>query len=230
MKTIALIPARAGSKGIVGKNIVNILGKPLIEYSIEVALESKCIDEVWVSSDSEDILKVASQYQEINIHRRSSSLATDTSSINETIFEILNLTKQCDLFVLLQPTSPIRDSSNIDEAVNLLKNNNLANSLISVCGMDDVHPARMYWMKNFELQPIMQEYESTRRQDIPTAYYRNGSIYIVRKEAFMRTNSIIAKPSIGYVMPTSYLLNIDEPRDLIIAEPLIKKWLESRSN
>jgi CMP-N-acetylneuraminic acid synthetase len=230
MKTIALIPARGGSKGIIGKNIVDILGKPLIEYTIEAALESKSIDEVWVSSDSEDILKVASQYQEINIHRRSSSLATDTSSINETIFEILNLTKHCDLFVLLQPTSPIRDSTNIDEAVKLLKNNNLVNSLISVCGMDDVHPARMYWMKNFELQPIMKEYESARRQDIPTAYYRNGSIYIVRKEAFMKTNSIIAKPSIGYVMPTSYLLNIDEPRDLIIAEPLIKYWLESRSN
>jgi CMP-N,N'-diacetyllegionaminic acid synthase len=228
MKTIALIPARGGSKGVLGKNIVNILGKPLIGYSIEVALESKSLDEIWVSSDSDEILEIASQYQEINIHKRNSSLATDTSSINDTIIEILKLTNDCDLFMLLQPTSPIRDSKNIDEAINLMKNNHLANSLISVCGMNDIHPARMYWMNDLELQPIMQEYESTRRQDIPTAFYRNGSIYIVRKDVFLSTNSIISKPSIGYVMPTSYLLNIDEPRDLIIADPLVKNWIENR--
>lgn len=228
MKTVALIPARGGSKGIPGKNITNILGKPLIGYTIEVALESECINEIWVSSDSDDILKIATQYQEVNIHKRSNSLATDTSPINDTILEVLNLVKDCDLFLLLQPTSPIRDSKNIDEAVELIKNNKNANSLISVCGMEDVHPARMYWMKNLELQPIMQQFESTRRQDVPTAYYRNGSIYIVRKEAFIKTNSIIAKPSIGYVMPTSTLLNIDEPRDLIIAEPLIREWLKSK--
>lgn len=228
MKTIALIPARGGSKGVPGKNIYPILGKPLIQYSIEVALESESIDEVWVSSDSEEILLVAAQFESVKIHKRDSYLATDISSINDTIAEIFRLVKDCDCLVLLQPTSPIRDIIHLNEAIALLKNNSNANSVISVCGMDDLHPARMYWLDGIELTPIMKDLESKRRQDIPLAYYRNGSIYIVRKEAFLKTKSVMAKPTLGYVMPSSHLLNIDEPRDLLIAEALIKNWLDNK--
>lgn len=227
MKTIALIPARGGSKGVPGKNIYPILGKPLIQYSIEVALESISINEVWVSSDSEEILQVAKQFNTVKIHKRDSSLATDTSSISDTIAEIFKLVEDCDCLALLQPTSPIRDINHVEEAITLLKNNPEANSVISVCGMDDIHPARMYWLDGKELTPIMKELESKRRQDMPLAYYRNGSIYIVRKEAFLITNSVMAKPILSYVMPSSHLLNIDEPRDLLIAEPLIKNWLDN---
>jgi CMP-N,N'-diacetyllegionaminic acid synthase len=227
MKTIALIPARGGSKGIPGKNTYPILGKPLIQYSIEVALECKLIDELWVSSDSEGILDVAKKFSNVRIHKRPNALATDTSSINETIAEIFNVANYCDALILLQPTSPIRDLINLEEAISIFTQNLSANSLISVSRMDDIHPARMYWKQGLDLQPIMKEFEGTRRQDIPPAYYRNGSIYIVRRDAFFLTNSVMAKPSIGYEMPNTHLLNIDEPRDLLIAEPLIKNWLDN---
>jgi len=227
MKTIAIIPARGGSKGIPGKNILEICGKPLIDYSIESALQSVNISEIWVSSDDDKILKVARKSKEVLIHQRESKIAKDNSSIVDTIKAILAEYTQeniPDAIILLQPTSPIRESKQIDEAISLLEVNTNMQSLISVCPMDDVHPARMYWKNGLSLEPILEKYEQTRRQEIPLAYYRNGSMYIVRTKAFLENNSLMVKPSIGFEMPESMMLNIDTPRDVLIAEPLIKAW------
>jgi CMP-N-acetylneuraminic acid synthetase len=90
--------------------------------------------------------------------------------------------------------------------------------------MNDIHPARMYWKTDKGLSPILVEFEQVRRQDIPPAYYRNGSIYLVRKIAFEQQHSVMVKPTAPYVMPLDWLLNIDEPRDVIIAEALIPAW------
>ena len=226
MKTIAIIPARGGSKGVPNKNIIEIDGKPLIEYTIETALAASKVDKVIVSSDSEDILNVARKFDGVAIHKRLDALATDTSPITDTISNILkDESEEYEAFMILQPTSPIRTSLQVDEAVELLSNNKHANSLISVTAMDDVHPARMYWKDNQDdLSTILGQYEETRRQDIPNAYYRNGAIYITNVAAFLAKNSVMIKPSVGYEMPSSQLLNIDEPRDVLIAEVLIKEW------
>lgn len=228
MRVVALIPARGGSKGIPGKNIAPILGKPLIAYSIEVALACSSLESVWVSSDSEEILAVARQYANIQIHQRDPNLAGDTSPITETISQIFQLTPEADALLLLQPTSPIRTAQEIQGCINLLRENPEANSVISVCAMDDVHPARMYWKSGELLESILPEYQTTRRQDIPKAYYRNGSMYLVRREAFDKLGQIMAAPSMGFEMPSAHLLNIDEPRDLLIAEPLMRAWKEGR--
>jgi CMP-N,N'-diacetyllegionaminic acid synthase len=227
MKTIAIIPARGGSKGIPGKNILEICGKPLIDYSIESALKCVNISEIWVSSDDDKILKVARKFKKVLIHQRESKIAKDNSSVVDTIKAILAEYTQeniPDAIMLLQPTSPIRESKQIDEAISLLEVNTNMQSLISVCPMDDVHPARMYWKNGLSIEPILEKYEQTRRQEIPLAYYRNGSIYIVRTKSFLENNSLMIKPSIGFEMPESMLLNIDTPRDVLIAEPLIKAW------
>lgn len=225
MKVVALIPARGSSKGVPGKNIAPILDKPLIAYSIEAALECDGIDSVWVSSDAQSILDVARGYSALNIHERDNELARDSSPITDTIDQIFNLNPEADLLILLQPTSPMRTAEQLSEAIDLLQKSEQANSLISVCGMDDLHPARMYWIKESALDPILPEFETTRRQEIPLAYYRNGSIYLVKRQAFKKSGQIMCPPSIPYVMPTSQLLNIDEPRDLLIAEPLMQAWL-----
>ena len=225
MKTVALIPARGGSKGVPGKNIAPILGKPLISYSIEAALECESINSVWVSSDAQNILDVARGYDEVNIHKRSNELASDSSPITGTIDQIFDLNPNADFLILLQPTSPLRTAEQLSEAIDLLQKSEQENSLISVCAMDDLHPARMYWIKENSLDPILPEFETTRRQEIPHAYYRNGSIYIVKRQGFKKSGKIMCPPSIPYVMPTSQLLNIDEPRDLLIAEPLMEAWL-----
>lgn len=225
MKVLALIPARGGSKGVPGKNVKVIDGKPLIGYTIEAAINSQVLNDIWVSSEDDRILDVARQYPKIKIHERSQENATDNSPVTDTISEVLEKSgDEFDAIMILQVTSPIRDGKQIDDAVALLANNQEANSLISVVAMDDIHPARMYWKEGDNLQPILKQFEQARRQDIPKAFYRNGSIYIVRTEAFKRNHSVMVKPSIGYEMPLARLLNIDEPRDLLIAEPLIKAW------
>ena len=80
------------------------------------------------------------------------------------------------------------------------------------------------FIKNKELKPILEKYEQNHRQDIPTAYYRNGSIYLVRTKAFLSSRSLMVKPTMSFEMPENILLNIDSPRDLMIAEILIKSW------
>lgn len=229
MKVVALIPARGGSKGVPGKNIALVLNKPLIAYSIEAALECESIDEVWVSSDDNQILDVARAYEKVKIHQRDAAIAQDNSPITQTIEAILDLSgSETKYLVLLQPTSPIRSAGQISESIQLLQTSQEANSVISVCAMNDVHPARMYWMNENQpgLQPIMPQFENTRRQEIPTAWYRNGSIYVVKTDAFRRAGTVMAPPSLGYPMPSSQLLNIDEPRDLLIAEVVMKDWIQ----
>ena len=226
MKTIAIIPARGGSKGIKNKNLIPILGKPLIQYTIDSAIKCELLDDIWISSDSENILKSVKN-NKINLHFRDASIARDNSPVSDTIIAILKKYKKNNLpeaIMLLQPTSPIREKKHIDDAISLLKKNKKMNSLISVCGMNDVHPARMYWEKNKELKSILDEHEQKHRQDLPIAYYRNGAIYLVRTQAFLSTKSLMAKPAMPFKMSENLLLNIDSERDLLIAESIITSW------
>jgi len=226
MRTIAIIPARGGSKGIKNKNLISILGKPLIQYTIESAIESKLLSDIWVSSDNNNILKTVNN-KNIRLHHRDSKISQDNSPVSDTVEAILSnydSNNYPEAIMLLQPTSPIREGKHIDDSIKSLIENPKMNSLISVCGMNDVHPARMYWEKNKELKPILEKYEQNLRQDIPTAYYRNGSIYLVRTKAFLSSGSLMVKPTMSFEMPENTLLNIDSPRDLMIAEILIKSW------
>lgn len=229
MRVLAIIPARAGSKGIPDKNIIELNNKPLIAYTIESALESKLLSKIIVSSDGDRILAIASEYDGIYLHQRHTKIAGDKSPVAETIAEILNGEDGFDAVMLLQPTSPIRNGQQIDQAIRLFERKPDCNSLISVVPMDDVHPARMYWKNTYELlDPILDSYEQSRRQDIPVAYYRNGSIYLTRVVPFLKSKQVMLKPSIGFEMPYSHLLNIDDERDLIVGEALIKAWKEGK--
>lgn len=225
IKVTAIIPARGGSKGVPKKNKKIIGGKPLIAYTIEAALESKFLGKIVVSSDDPEIIKIAKKYSRIEIHERDDSMATDSSPVGETVYAII-ADDDIDAVMILQPTAPIRTGKNIDEAILQLNDNVDVNSIISVVEMNDIHPARMYWNESFSLTPIMPEFEKSRRQDIPLAYYRNGAIYLTRKESFMTDYSFITKPIMPYIMPFNWLLNIDEPRDILIAEVLIPAWLK----
>lgn len=229
MKVLAIIPARAGSKGIPDKNIIRLDNKPLITYTIESALESKLLSKIIVSSDGPKILDIASGYEGIHLHDRDADIAGDKSPVAETIAEILQREDEFDAVMLLQPTSPIRTGRQIDQAISLFARHPDCNSLISVVPMDDVHPARMYWKNSGELlDPILDSHEQSRRQDIPVAFYRNGSIYLTRALPFLKSKQVMQKPSIGFEMPYSHLLNVDDPRDLIVGEALIKAWKEGK--
>ncbi len=232
MRVLGLIPARGGSKGVPGKNIRKVYGKPLLSYTLDAAVASGVLADVVVSSDDEAILDVARQHAGVSARRRPADLAQDTSPVNAVIRQVLDELEgegraRYDAIMLLQPTAPMREPQHLREATQKLVDG--VNAVISVCEMHDVHPARMYRLGEGDLmQPLMPEWEQARRQDIPPVYYRNGSIYLVRREAFDAGGAVMAKPTAAYVMPDRYLLNIDEPRDMIMAEALIAAWQEGR--
>ena len=130
-----------------------------------------------------------------------------------------------DLVVLLQPTSPIRTGNQVDEAIRIIQNNTKCNSVVSVIRMDDIHPARMYWMNSnpTKMYSILSDFETKRRQEIPPAFYRNGAIYIARAKNILEKYSMIINPTYGYEMNSQSWLNIDDKRDVIIANSLLKK-------
>ncbi len=227
MKSLAIIPARSGSKGIPGKNKMHFDGKPLISYSIETAIQSKLITDIIVSTDCPEISNIASKFDGIKLHNRHKNLSSDESPIIETIIQIINsLNYLPDFVVLLQPTSPTRTASEVDEALTIIQSKTEIKSVVSVIRMDDIHPARMYWMSSVcnKMDSILTNYESTRRQEIPPAFYRNGSIYIARAKDILKERSMFISPTYGYEMSNQFWLNIDDKRDVIIAESILKAW------
>jgi len=228
MNVLTIIPARGGSKGVPGKNIRPVHGKPLMAWTIECALAVRGLERIVVSSDDPAILDVARAYPRIVARERPAEHARDNSLIAPAVAHILAEDERetgahYDAILLLQATAPLREAFHVEEALGLLRDG--VNTVISVCAMRDMHPARMYRMQDDrELVSLMPELEQARRQDIAPVYYRNGSIYLVRRDAFDATGSLMAKPAVGYEMEDRYLLNIDEPRDMLIAEPLIAAW------
>jgi len=220
MSVLGIIPARKGSKGVPGKNMEMIAGKPLIGHTIEVAINSGVFDTLVVTSDSSSILEYAGKFNLV-LHDRPSHLATDESPVIETVLAVLSFAessfnKKYTSVFILQPTSPLRELWHLKEALQLLTDNPNAASVISVTKVSDNHPARMYKVDNGYLNPLVAEFEQMRRQELPPVYIRNGSIYITRRE--MLTAGIMAKPALAYPMDEKYHLNIDTLRDMQLAK------------
>ncbi|OYU96750.1 MAG: acylneuraminate cytidylyltransferase [Bacteroidetes bacterium B1(2017)] len=226
MKVLAIIPGRGGSKGVKGKNIRKIDGLPLIAYAINSANESKKLSRFIVNTDSDEIEQVARDYK-ADVYRRLPELGSDSASIVPVILETLEALEKegevYDMVMLLQITSPIRTGKNIDEVIEMFEKDHSLSGVISVVPMHDVHPARMYRLDDSNLMlPLNQEWETSRRQDIPPVYYRNGCIYATRIDLLKHNKSLMPEGKKGYVMPVEWLANIDDERDLVITEALIK--------
>jgi CMP-N-acetylneuraminic acid synthetase len=227
MKILGLIPARGGSKGVKRKNIRLVDGSPLIHYTIKAAQQSNCLTHILVDTDDAEIAETA-MTTGVEVLKRPAELAQDSSSIVDVAKRIIEHFKKqnilFDILVLLQPTSPIRTGKNIDEAINLLLEEQNTEGVISVVPMEDTHPARMYTMQNHKLKALNPELESKRRQELEPVYYRNGCIYAIKVDALLTQNSFMPQHKKGYLMPSEWLANVDDERDLIITEALIKAW------
>lgn len=232
MRTLAIIPARGGSKGVKDKNIRIVAGKPLITYAIECANESSLLNKTIVSTDSPAIAEVV-QSLECEIMMRPHELARDDTPIPPVLIHVLQeLEKQgehYDLVVLLQVTSPIRTGKDVDNVISMFKQSPDLESVISVVPMDDVHPARMYTLEDDQwMHPFLNKGEEARRQDLPVVYYRNGCIYAIRTKALLEKRSLMVKNKKAYVMHAHHLANVDDERDLIIADVLVRLWKEGK--
>lgn len=220
-RVLAIIPARGGSKGIPKKNIIDLAGKPLIAWTIEASYCSKYITKTIVSSDSDEILEVAKNHNS-NILKRPDELATDIS-LSEIVVKhaIENMEEKFDYIVLLQPTSPLRDTTDIDCAFENLFCSN-ATALISVCEYDNKILKAFKENEFGYIEGISNnKYPFMRRQDLPKTYISNGAIYIIKVDEFLKNNSFLTDKTISFVMSETKSFDIDTEEDLRKVEKYI---------
>ena len=218
---LAMIPARGGSKGIKDKNITPLAGKPLITYTIEAALQSRYIDRVVVSTDSEKIAEVARNAGADVPFLRPAELANDTAKSIDAVLHCIEFVGDYTIFVLLQPTSPLRTAEDIDAAIETF----IAHGEKGLCSVNEIgdHPILTRTMDgDGMLQPLLNTNSTARRQDMPAFYHVNGAIYINRIDEINRDTSFNDNP-VGYVMPRERSVDIDTVEDLKIAEIYLKE-------
>jgi len=217
-----IIPARGGSKGIPKKNIIDFCGKPLIAWTIEQAMASKKVDEVYVSTDDSDIATISSQYG-AKVIDRPKSLASDTSSSEEALLHALSIIEQeytVDYVVFLQATSPLRGPNDIDDAVDKILSTG-ADSLLSCCRLQDF----FIWKKtNDGYKSVNYDYRNRkRRQDIELTYLENGSIYIFKPSIMKEYHNRLG----GYIeifeMEYWKSCQIDDKEDIDLCEFFMKR-------
>lgn len=225
-KFIALIPARKGSKGLINKNMRNLQKKPLVQHTIEAALGSSKMDEIWVSSNDESILKLAESLK-VDQLIRPDEYADDQSSAIEVVNHFLSTISsrenfKDDFIVYLQPTSPIRNSHHIDAAIgNMLKNN--FNSLVSVCLLRKSPYKAFLIDQGGMLQALFdEELSNARRQDLQNVYIPNGAIYIFQIKEFIDRSGFPSNGSLPFIMSENDSTDIDEEEDLTKAERIMR--------
>lgn len=216
MRVLAIIPARGGSKGIPRKNLINFSGKPLMQWSIEAAIKSKYITDIVVSSDDNEILNLARKNKEIVALKRPYNLAQDNSKTEPVLIHVLESLedKDFDYLVLLQPTSPLRSSKDIDTAFEELLNTD-ATALISVCELEH-HPFKSFKIneKGYLQGIINNDFPFYPRQELPKTYRANGAIYIIEVSSFLKNKSLLTNKTVDFKMSLEKSLDVDSLKDL----------------
>ena len=220
---IAIVPARGGSKGLPGKNIKDLLGKPMIAYTIEEALKSKYITEVIISTDCKEIEEVAIKHGAKSLFLRPPYLATDSSkAIDNYIYTIDRLNKEFAYaitdFIVLQPTSPLRKVEDIDGAIELFKNKN-ADSVVSYT--EEHHPIEWhkYITEDGKFENIFEE-KLLNRQEIKKSYFPNGAVFVFDYE-LIKQAKYYSDNSYAYVMPRNRSVDVDTIEDFKYIEFLM---------
>lgn len=224
-KTLAIIPARGGSKGVPRKNIRNVAGKPLIGWSIDAAKKSELITTFYVSTDDTEISDVAKACGS-NVILRPEELAQDKTPMIPAIQHACEYAESIhgkfDYIVLLQPTAPQRITEDIDSSIQLLEGDNKIDSVVSVYLVEDTHPSRMYTIENEVLKKYADEPTGALRQDLEAVYHRNGAIYACRRDVLMVEGKLIGDNCAPFIMPKERSGNIDDMMDLHITELMLK--------
>ena len=228
MNVLGIITARGGSKGIPGKNLVKVCGKSLLAYTAEAALQSK-LNQVVMSTDD---LEIAAEARRLGVDvpfMRPAALAQDdtpTLPVLQDVVTRLEATgKKFDAIFTLQPTNPLRLSSDIDGAIELLERSG-ADSVIGFSDVGERHPARMKTIDangRVEEPTFAEQFEGQRRQDLPKYYLRDGAVYLTRRDVLMNQNSIKGHDCRAWLIPKERALNIDEPFDLVLCEFLLQQ-------
>lgn len=213
MKVVAFIPARGGSKGIYKKNIVDFHGKPLMKNTIDVCKKSRFIEEIYVSSDDQEILDLARGYG-VKTIERPSELSQDTSSTEAAIGHFMESVGNVDLVVLLQITSPLREVKDVDNLIGKVLTDEL-DSAFTASPLTDF----FVWDTGAPIRSLNYDYKNRkRRQDISAQVVENGSAYCFRAEKFKEFNNRLCG-KIGFSLMDSWkMFEIDTEEDLEICK------------
>jgi N-acylneuraminate cytidylyltransferase len=219
---VAIIPARGGSKGIPNKNIIDFCGKPLIAWTIEQCLSSKYIIDVWVTSDSQDILDIAEKYGAKTI-KRPDSISGDMAS-SETAWmhaiEIIQRDSNIDLVFAPQVTSPLRETKDINSAIEKIVDSD-SDSLLSTVEIEDF----FIWRQRLKDGPESVNYDYMNRkprQEIEKKYLENGSFYIFKPKIIKANNNRLGGKVLLYKMEKFKMFQIDNDEDVELATVIMK--------
>jgi CMP-N,N'-diacetyllegionaminic acid synthase len=228
MRVLGIVTARGGSKGIPRKNIVPLLGKPLLAYTAEAGLSAKRLDRVILSTEDEEIARVGRECGLDVPFLRPSELANDDTPTIPVLQDVVHRLEACaqkyDAVLTLQPTNPLRQVEDIDGAILLLEQTG-ADSVISFVDVGEKHPARMKFVGpdgRLTDPPFAEAFEGQRRQDLPKIYLREGSIYLTRRNVLLEQNSLKGRDCRAWIIPPERYCNIDTPFDLFLAEQMLK--------
>ncbi len=209
LKIIAIVPARGGSKRIPKKNIIYFAGKPLIAWTIEQAMSSNLISDVYVSSDSQEILSIAINYGAIPIIRPKELSNEKSSSESALLHTIDKMVEEPDLIVFLQATSPLRKMDDIDNAINKLIEEK-ADSLLSLIETQEF----MWEESNGIFNPLTYDLKNRcDHRSLRRLYYENGSLYIIKPEILRRYNNRLGGRKSIYLMEAWQRADIDDYKD-----------------
>lgn len=228
MKILAIIPARGGSKGVPRKNIKLLKGKPLIQYTLDIAKQSCLFSEIIISTEDLEVAQIASKLGYPVPFMRPTEFAKDESPtidvVHHCLVEYKKMNKHFDAVCILQPTNPLRSVLTIEKCVNEFSKKNV-DTLISV--REVPHRYNPYWtyietecgeyLRAFkgDLEPVK------RRQDLPRAFYRDGSVYLIKTEVIFSKNSLYGEKLSFVISESDEDVNIDTPNDWDMAEALL---------
>jgi len=228
MNVLGLIPARSGSKGVPRKNIRLLCGKPLLAYTAEAALASRRLSRVILSTEDEEIARVGRECGLETPFLRPAELARDETPMLPVVQHAVRFLEETgerfDAVCLLQPTNPLRGAAEIDACINLLESSGADAVITTLPVPAEYNPHWVYFpnsagwlgLSTGEPAPI------PRRQELPPAFHREGSVYVTRREPLMERNSFYGARLLGYEMNADRSVNIDTIEDWERAERLLQ--------
>ena len=226
-KIICIIPARGGSKGLPGKNIKQLLGRPLLAWTIEQAKKSKYIDEIFVSTDDTDIARTSKEYGVDVPFLRPDYLASDSVSSVDVVVHVLDYYESrstyFDIIILLEPTSPLRKENDIDDAIELLLNNKSADGLISLGEVHMEHPMIVKKINSSgRIEPYIKDVKKiSQRQQADKAYFPYGVVYMIKTDVFKLEKAFYTNNIIPYIIERWQNYEIDDIYDFYAVEALM---------
>lgn len=225
-RVLCVIPARSGSKGLKDKNIRELAGKPLLAWPVSCARDSKYIDRIIVSTDSEKYAGIARQYQADVPFLRPARLAQDTTTTVDVLDDLLNqLQESYDILVLLEPTSPLTEATDVDAALeSLIHAWEKADAIVGVTQEVKSHPAYLLTLSDDgKIHSLNADFSgAVRRQELQTVYRMDGTVYISKVDALKKNRGFYHERTLGFIVPEWKSYEIDSLTDFICIEAIMK--------